>query len=322
MENTRKNPLTLKVLKGLPLACAGEGPGFLRALETYCYMKAMWTDKPMPDTPEARQQLATESGRSVKTIKRRLARLQELGLITCQLYRGYDACSWDKLRERFGIKHAHFYHIQNKKHIRLYDILDKKVESEKQKQCSVACNNRVKFNTYIRQSYEEVAGKFNRLHLAHHQLQLLLNGGQHYPDDFAYIFNTRYRGQYKNADDKKLRGDTALSSRTLTKLYGYKGHGTMAYKKRKWQRLGLCDVFSRRVEVPNGIYTTVEARKHRLGFMRFDRQKGVLELIMPDLIVDAPIKALDERYEAVQQYLQAEREKMIEKSRQEGQRHA
>ncbi|MCW5907330.1 MAG: hypothetical protein KIS94_05690 [Chitinophagales bacterium] len=304
-----QKPLTIKLLKGLPLAAveAGERSAFLRALETFCYMKAMWPDRPMPNNPDAINLLAAESKRSTKTIKRRLAYLQSRDLVRAHHLRGYDCLSWRALARDYAIPHQHFYHIKNSAYVHLYDIIDKKVESEKQKQCSVAIRNRVKSNRYTQEIIEEVSGsRFYPEALAEHQLNYLLSGGRSHAhcDDAQYVLSTHYTQAYNDREkEKKLRGDTALCSRSLTKLYGYSGHGTMAYKKRKWQRLGLCNVFQRVFTIPNGIYTTKASRKHRLGFIRFNTANGLTELVMPDLISDNPLGNLDHRYERIQDLL-------------------
>lgn len=306
MGEETKKPLTIKVLKGLPLAAAGRGAKYMRAIETLSYIKAIWVDSPMPDTMDAREHLAAEMKYSERHIRRRLGQLQQFDLCTRHYLRGIECSSWDQLRELFKIPHEHFYHIKNKQHVHLYDIIDAKAENEKQKQCAIAFHNRVNANPLVSEVVNEVAGRISCGAVAHHQLTYFLTKGKAYrTEDADVVLSTQYRANWADKEEKILRGDTALSSRTLSKLYGLKGHGSIAYKKRKWMRLGLCNIDERKYHVAPGLYTRGRNRKTRLGYVWFNPSVGHLELIMPDLITHLPLSSLDHRAERIAQLIAA-----------------
>lgn len=310
--NQEPKPLTVKVMKGVCLAAAGRGPGFLRLLETFFLIKAIWVDRPMPNTPAAVQELATASKLSTKQIKRRLSGLEQIDFIRAFHGRGYDALNWKALAADFGIKHIHFYHIKNSEHVKLYHILDAKVDYEKQKECAVAIRNRVRSNPITQEVFQEVAGsRFYPGSLANHQLNYLLTRGMAYSntEDADLVLSTRYRGHHSDKTKEKiLRGDTALSSRTLSRIYNYSGHSAIAYKKRKWQRLGICAVTKRTEPISDGLYTSKAARKHRLGWIRYNNKISSLELVMPDLIEHLPLSSIDHRFERMQQLMQQQQQ--------------
>lgn len=307
-QQPESKPLTIKVLKGLPLAAAGEQSSLLRSLSIVFIIKALYKDRPMPDTPDARTELAELSLYSERQIRRLLTTAEQHGFITRAYLRGIDCISWDALRERFGIRHEHYYHFKTHKHVRLYDILDKKAESEKRRQCAVAVHNRVKHDSFVNEVGEEVSGgAFTAFTLAKHQLIYFLTKGSAYQfcEEAKYVLSTAYRQRHSDKEKEKiLRGDLALSSRSMARLYNLKGHGSMAYKKRKWQRLGLAEVYHRVHEIASGMYTKTATRKHRLGYVQFNPATGNTELIMPDLVIDLPLSNLDHRFEGIKQAIE------------------
>lgn len=308
MITEEKKPLTLKLLKGLPMAAAGRGAKYMRAIETLCFIKAIWPDEPMPDTMAAREQLADEMKYSERHIRRRIDQLQQFELCARHSLRGLECISWDKLRELFKIPHEHFYHIKNKEHVHLYDIIDAKAHFEKEKQCAIAFRNRVNANPLVRNVVNEVAGRISCGAVAYHQLNFFLSKGKAYnTEDAEMVLSTRYRAKWSDKEEKVLRGDTELSSRALSKLYGLKGHGSIAYKKRKWLSLGLCNIYSRKYEVEPGLYNRGKDRKHRLGYVWFNPAEKHLELIMPDKIEHLPLQSLDHRAERIAQLIAAQR---------------
>ncbi len=287
--------LTIKVLKGLPLARAKEHQAF-KLLETFAFIKALWVDRPMPDTPAAYTELATASGRTVKTIKRRLCSLQQLEWIVRYQSRGIECISWDKLADMHGIVRKHFYHIKPSKHVHVEYILQAKAIDEKQRQCAAAFRNRVIYNPYLKAEIKEVAGSTHSETVAYHQLECFKTGGALYAAAERQLLNMHYRKKETGV----LRGDIQLSNYKLKQLFGLEGHGSFTYRRRKLEALSLVHTTKRSMVIPNGIYTTTVSRLTRLGYCNWNPRTCALELIMPDKIDVLALKGLDDRLEQLQ----------------------
>ena len=305
-ENNCTGSLKIKALNGLHLAI-GNNKG-LRMLEVLYVIKALWVDCPMPNSPQAVHQVASALGICTKQVNRIMVQLQQNDLIRSYTDRGHDAISWDELRERYSINHKHFYHIDFKpigkkgQKLRLWHILYTKVVTEKKQQCKHAFKQRVKHNEVIEQVLNEVAGNaLDAYAVATHQLRCFVTEGAIYSDEERYVLSTHYM----HKDDKILRGDLELNQRTLRKIHGYKGYGSVTYMDRQCQQLGLI-VKSKRIDVIPGHTTRGSRRNDRQGFIKYDRVKNELLLIRCSAIEVLPLKGLEERLQKLLPYQKPE----------------
>jgi hypothetical protein len=296
-------PLKIRLLKQLPLALAGPEQGKLfKMLETLCIIKALWVDAPMPLTPEGKQEIATASNRSTKTIGRRIDELVEIGWLKVRdsLFSA-DHISWDDLRTHYNIQHTHFYHIETVPGVRLEYIIDSKQDAEKLSQCEYAYHHKVDRNPELREIIETVASDAHAVsRVANHQLQCFKFQGTLYDADQRYALNLHYT----NKTDKLLNADIALNYRSWSKLKGYSSRGGYAKHKRKQQQRGLIAITKRVEDLPNESPgpTTRAARYYtRAGFVQFNPEAQVLQLTQPDLIRVLPLKGLQQRFEQGQQ---------------------
>lgn len=299
--------IKVRLLKQLPLAMHVEGKEqrrLFKLLETLCFIKALWIDEPYRDTPAAQQELATASGRSTKTIGRRIDDLVEQKWLHPRLKAhglrratSYDSISWDALREKYSIKHTHFYHIETVPGVHLEHIIDSKQDQEKLNQCEHAYHNRIEQNPELKEIIETVAGNaHNAQHVATHQLRNFKFQEILYDADQRYALNLHYT----HKEEKKLNADFALNYNRWRKLKGYGSRGGYAYHKRMQQQRGLITI-TKRIEdlppTPPGPTTREERYHTRLGFVRFNKFLQLPQLIQPDLICVLPLKGLQQRAE-------------------------
>jgi len=272
-----------------------------KLLETLCFIKALWVDEPYRDFPASQQELATVSGRSTKTIDRRIEALEEQGWLKRRSKFSYDPISWDELREKYKIQHTHFYYIETVPGVHLEHIIDSKQDQEKLEQCEYAYHNRIKHNPALKEIIETVA---NDAHIAsrvaNHQLQCFKFQELLYDSDQRYALNLHYTDK----EDKLLNADFALNYRSWSRLKGYGSKGGYAYHKRQQERRGLITI-TKRVEdlppTPPGPTTREERYYTRLGFVQFNKFLQLPQLIQPDLIRVLPLKGLQERNERIMQ---------------------
>lgn len=291
----------IKVLKQLPLRIAvvhgSNCRAVLRSLDTLCIIKALWVDCPMPVSNEpAKCLLASVSKLSVKQIERRLDDLQQLGWLTSHIQRGHDAISWDSLCQKYGIAHKHFYQVPVECILpgqRLYKILVSKVKFEKITECERAYRARVKHNKPLKETLDEVAGNaFNAKAVAYHQLRCFAFEGVLYDDDSRYVLSTHFTSK----EEKILRADVQLNYCSWSNLLGFKSRGGYAKLKRGLVKGGFIDTEHRITDLP-GHTSRASRKQNRQGFVRFNTQRDVLQLIQCDSIAVLPLKGLTERHE-------------------------
>lgn len=278
-------PAVVKVLKGLPLAIVSAGERhLLKAFETLFVIKAMYPRKPMPmHTADMRnasiQQVASYSQRSTKTIKRRLITLLNEGLLQ-RVATGLVPISWDKLRERYKIQHEHFYHIKQVENVQLEYMLKAKVFQDKEQHCRLGFIAQREGNRIRKEVLKQVSNSLDCESVAMHQLECFHSEGKRYDDDEAYALNTYYHRK----DDKVLRGDLAINYFTIHKMFGYKSYGGVAKLKRYLEGKGVISVRKRKETLTKHTHTTNASRITRLGFVKWNKEQRIVELIMPDLI--------------------------------------
>ena len=286
----------LRCLKGLPLAIAAQRRLFYE-LETLCAIKAIWVDRPMPDTTQAAMQVALLLGLSEKQVHRRITALQQCGWLTTYNRQGHDAISWEKLAEQYKIKHYNFYYIPvpDPETTTVRKILISKAKQEKISQCERAARMRIKCNDQLREVIEEVAGtsRYGLDAVAHYQLLNFAYEGVLYEDYQQYALSTHYTDK----EQKVFRGDTAMNYCTWSNLFGYKSRGGYAKLKRSLQADALITVEHRIQELPG--HTTRNSRNNskndRAGFVRYDKASGTLQLIQADKITVLPLTGLAQR---------------------------
>jgi hypothetical protein len=284
------NPSSIKILKGLSLAIAAEQQAF-KLLETLAFIKAVWVSQPMPNTLAARGILAELSLRSTKTINRRINALIGIKWLH-KCGHGYEAISWSDLASKYHIRHKHFYYVKIQEHVKLEYILQSKVIAEKKSQCKAAFNYRLSNAQSFKDEMKPVTGSVSSEAVATHQRQFFLVGGRGYSSEAKETLSTIYLRK----ESKMLRGDTNVSSGTLKMIFAKRGHGSIAYKKRRLQYLGLIEVRKQTFNIDNGIHTTKASRRTRLGFVKWNETDQQLQLIQPDDIQVLGIMGLSERF--------------------------
>lgn len=293
---TETTTLKVKVLKGLPLAIMGMGSQMFKLVETFSFLKAIYPEGRFSDVTKAAKVVSSASLISPKTFKRRISALIAENLVSKKSDGNYYLSSWEDVAARFQIRHCRFYIIQSSKHVKLEYILRNKAMQEKEAQCGSACVKRIRGNQFIKEMLEPVTGSIHPESVADHQLTCFLSEGKLYDQEAAFALSMRYHKE----EEKIIRGDVAMSYRTLNRLFGFESLGGFAYWKKKLCQSGLQYVEKRRQVLKNGTNTTSESRRVRLGHVWYNRQQHVAELIMPDKIHHLPMKGLDDRFEKLE----------------------
>lgn len=293
-----RSPAYIKCLKGLPLAIAEAGERHLfKAFETLFILKAVCPDRPFTCTGSNIAHIAALSGRSEKTIERRLDQLARAGLLERTGRKGLvcTPISWDKIRERYGIKHSHHYHIRFVEGVPIEYILKAKVFQDKEAHCKKGFIAQIEGNRIRKEVIEGVSGDAYSDTVAKHQLDCFYSEGRKFQQDEAYALSTNY--YHRDKKEKMLRGDMAINYGTIKRIFGYSGNGSVAKMKRCLQEKGVISVTKRVLNLPKHTITTTAARTTRLGFVKFNEDIRELQLIMPDSITITPnvdIKRLHE----------------------------
>lgn len=291
-------PATIKLLQGLPMAMGERGERhLLKALETFCIIKSMYVDRPMPvnntvkglhASHESVVEIALLSMRSAKTIKRRIETL-----IDCKWLRidqsGLHAISWETLREQYGIRHYRFYHLKPCKTVQLEYLIKAKIFHEKKQHCKIGYKAHLQREKLRAEMIEQVSGSLSSEAVAEHQLHCFVSAGQMYDDDSRYALSL----QYTRRDEEHLHGDLEINYKTTTRIFGYQSDGGAAYMKRTLQRKGVIQITARRIDLGNGKHTTLKSRKTRLGFVLWNEDLRKLQLVMPDRVDVIPNNSVD-----------------------------
>jgi len=269
----------------------------LKALETFCIIKALYVDRPLPIKKGAAEaqavlSIAELSLRSQKTIKRRIAFLIAQGWLRQQAD-GIHAISWEDLRERYSIRHYRFYHLRPCKAVQLEYLIKAKIFLEKKAHCKLGFKSHLRREALRAEMIKEVSGSLQNEVVAEHQLSNFLSEGKLYDPESSYALSL----QYTRRDQEHLNGDLEINYKTTTRIFGYQSDGGAAYMKRTLARKGVIQVHQRRVEVAKGTNTTVKARKTRLGFVLWNKDLHRLELIMPDKVDVIPNAHVDQLHE-------------------------
>ena len=283
-------PATIKLLQGLPMAMGERGERhLLKALETFCFIKSIYVDRPMPaKCAEAVQYIAQASLRSAKTIQRRIALLVEEKWLRPQPD-GLHPISWETLREQYAIRHYRFYHLKPCKTVQLEYLIKAKIFHEKKQHCKIGYKAHLQREKLRAEMIEQVSGSLSSEAVAEHQLHCFVSAGQMYDEEARYALSL----QYTRRDQEHLHGDLEINYKTTTRIFGYQSNGGAAYMKRTLQRKGVIEVTSRRIDLGRGKHTTLRARKTRLGFVLWNEDERKLQLVMPDKVEVIPNNAID-----------------------------
>lgn len=261
----------------------------LKALETFCIIKSMYVDRPMPaKCTSAVQDIAQLSLRSAKTINRRIKYLIGQKWLRAQPD-GLHAISWETLREQYGIKHYRFYHLRPCHTVQLEYLIKAKIFQEKKQHCKLGYKAHLQREKLRAEMIEQVSGSLSSETVAEHQLHCFVSAGKLYDQDARYALSM----QYTRRDEEHLNGDLEINFKTTTRIFGYQSYGGAAYMKRTLQRKGVIQVTSRRINIANGTHTTLKSRKTRLGFVLWNQDERKLQLVMPDKVQVIPNNAID-----------------------------
>lgn len=292
-------PVTIKVLQGLALAM-GEAKQrhLLKALETFCVIKSMYVNRPMPvcsaagkapaALPQAVQDIAELSLRSTKTIKRRIQLLTEEKWLR-MMPDGLHAISWETLRAQYGIKHYRFYHLKPCKAVQLEYLIKARIFAEKKLHCKLGYKAHLLRAKNRAEIIRQVSGSLNSEVVAEHQLNNFLSEGKLYDSDSAYALSLRYTKR----DQTHLHGDLEINYETTTRIFGYQSWGGAAYMKRTLQKKGVIEVETRAIELAKGKHGSKDSRKTRLGFVWWSCDTKRLLLLMPDKVNVIPNAHVD-----------------------------
>lgn len=299
----------IRCLKGLPLAMGLAGDRHLfKALETFCFIKAYCLKENFVATCSNIRQLAADSGRSEKTIVRRIEVLTEQGWlrqVNGKRNKVYEHVAWDVLRIRYNVQHERYYHITPCKRVQTEYILKAKVLSEKKQHCEFGYRVHLRRKPFDAEIIQQVTGTLNGETVAEYQLDNFLSEGKLFDAEAASALSLRYIDRRQ----EHINGDFEFNYKTGTKIYGYQSYGGYAVMKRRLHSLGVIIVEQRRVVVPKGKNTTLKKRKTRLGFVKFERDLNEVHLIRPDKITVTPNVHID----ALNSFIEQKRKEMDER---------
>lgn len=258
-----------KIPKGLPLAVSKDKP-LRKAVASLLVLKAYYINQGHIRHNEL-DQAAIYCHVSTKTLSRRIDLLISVDLMYDKQDNYYFA-SWDTICEYFKLERDKFHYVRDTG-LDLVDILELFAMRAPVDNQTKAYYNWLKFTPGLRQELAEVTGGATK---AEAVLQVQL-----------HCFLTEGRGYSDNQKDilGMIGADFSVNTYYYNEMFNYRGIGSMAYKKRKLQKLGLLE-YTHRVYPLDG-HTTRRSRETNLGDVihptRGTASKPVL--VMPDSIV-------------------------------------
>ena len=216
----------------------------------------------------------------VKTLHSRLKTLQSLQLVE---YRNGNVfiASWEQLCKAFKIevKYLRFHFVRYGRNT-LATVIQRIAMQKKEAQCLQAANYKLNKVIELQQEVKSVSGKGDLAAVKELQQQVYLN------PHLATAFNLDTWLLFE-----VCRGDTALSYRFWSCLFGYKSIGGFAHFKRRLITGGLIAVFKRATVLPNGLKTSSKTRSSCLGTCVFNPATRQTVFIQPDHIVYLTLNA-------------------------------
>lgn len=245
-----------------------------KAISTYLILKAVLKDKCNFDPEQVAQLAKFCDYKNIKTFYSNIKVLQSLQLVE---YRNQTAflCGWDKLMKVFQVevKHVRFHYVKHGE-IPMEIILKRIAMQKKEKQCEAAANYRLNKVTELQQMVSSVRGRGDLAAVNELQSEVYFNPALSTAFDLDnwLLFEV-------------CRGDTSLSYRLWSCLFGYKSVGGFAHLKRKLITVGLIVVHKRQYILPDGIRTTKKSRSCCLGTAIRDSSRGETIFHKPDAII-------------------------------------
>lgn len=283
--------MKIKIPKGLALKVCNDRQ-LLKLVGFYCFLKALCPEGRFVADVATIHAISDSAGvgKSPKTIRRLLAKLESANLIALH-GKTYTLASWEAIKERFDFKRINFHWVMFSPDCKLEYIMFSIVIKEQEAKQRKACAIRLQSNQYVKQEWATVAGPgCNAENVAHHQLACFLSGGKMYSAEQHYLLSLKYYDRQQEL----LRGDTATSTRKFNRMLGYSGHGSFTYIKRQLRQGGYVHIEHRVHDLRNGLATSTQARKVRLGFVKWNEAEHKLQLVMPDVIAPVSLMQLPE----------------------------
>lgn len=244
-----------------------------KVLDTWFRLKVLFDNGYFKYSTKSLKELEDDCGVTYKTILKRLRIAQSMRLVRLSEGTAYLA-PYSQLQKTFGCVFTRHYYIKWDllEHSSIEDLLDAKAIEEKQLEC--------------KQAYYFKINKFQ----AKEDLKRVIPEG--YERSFtqgatmAHLVDFLEGGDTENSWLFKIgRADFQVGHNRLTELYGYSSRGSLTYKKRKLQKLGLITVNKRTVEFDRGKHSTRQKRSTDLGTVNYRRFDGKLQLTLPDEII-------------------------------------
>ena len=216
------------------------------------------------------------SGESLRNFNRRIEVMQSIGLLShSDGY--YQLASWETVQDIFSLPaNNKFYYVPYAQGSdTTYDLEDEFYQLaardaiEGQKKAIKAILN---VNKPLAQEIRTVADAVSSEAVFHTQLRCWINEGMGFDPNEQYILL-----------NSEIRFDTQCSTDHYNYLFEYHGRGSWCYRRNRLERLEMVKRFQRRIELPKGTHTTLEARKCDFGHVQWI--DGKLWLILPDEIV-------------------------------------
>ncbi len=249
-----------------------------RALASFCIIKAVLkVNKALAFEQGDKAELAKLcEDINVKTLNERLQTLYELKLIE---YQGEKIilASWEKVCEVFKVPvffRQPFYFIKSNGKKIAYVMKQKRMQ-EKEGQCKQAAQSKLDKCSELQYELSRLSGKGKPTLSALAELQWSLFLNPNLIDAF---------GMDSFLVFKIVRGDTALSYRYWSVLFGYKSKGGFAYLKRKLISSGLIAVFKRVEMIDSKQLSTRQSRSNCLGTGIYDRATELVKFQRPDSV--------------------------------------
>lgn len=266
-------PLKIQIPKGISLAVIGDKRA-RKLLDTFLILKSAYKSGTVKIDGNSMNELAALCGRSSKTVKNRIKELAADGLVKYSKdLRFIYLCKWEHLCVHYGISPLfRFYYVKKTPGKTVEDVLEALAMKEKEKECARAAQYKLhQSDSNIQSEIVQVAGKTLEA-VAHCQLYHDLTDKKCLPDDVALILFS------------VLRGDTSISSKKWSELFGYESKGGMAYKKRKLANKGLIVVTKREWKLGTGTHTTRKRRKCVSGSVVWIQREKELKFVACDSI--------------------------------------
>lgn len=265
--------MKVRIPKQLPIKAAGNRAE-VKALAAFCLLKAIYPDGNFKDERSSRTNLAYVGGFSERTADRRISQLLQMGLVREKDY-SLELVSWSDVSRTYDCYSSRFYHVTISAQTNLELVFDQKTIYEKKQQCKSAWKFRLtKVLPMLGDDLREVSATLDSREVFYHQFNCYRSNGKGYTPD-----------QEINLDVYTHRAEFEVGYKALSKLFGYNGIGSFAYRKRKLEKAGLIEVDRQRIyKLDVGRKTTQDSRITKLGNVSYFRPEKCPVIQLPDKI--------------------------------------